>query len=194
VVTQRRSRVFGPSRCCVSFRVEPPNNPIVRQYVLPDFSLNRPGKLLEPGQVVKDASWQILAMNNERFTVPEILFTPSDIGMFFASRQMNECDTDRPRAEQGWIRLVWLRPSHTPFLSFLKSCAECSGATSDSLVATQNFQVSYHACAFTPIPVNLCVSLYLISPLGHERCRIRMSELRSLASVEYEITIYQSPE
>ena len=47
-----------------------------------------------PDQVVNDASWQILEMNSERFTVPELLFTPSDIGMFFASRQMNECDSN----------------------------------------------------------------------------------------------------
>ena len=74
------------------------------QYLLPDFSLNRPGRLLERGQVVKDASWQILEMNNERFTVPELLFTPSDIGMFFAS-QMNECDIDQEpnRAGTDWF-------------------------------------------------------------------------------------------
>lgn len=58
------------------------------RYLLPDFSLNRAGRLLEPGEAVKDASWQILEMNNERFTVPEVLFTPSDIGMFFGSREM----------------------------------------------------------------------------------------------------------
>ena len=77
-----------PNRGCDPSRVEPFNNPIILRYVLPDFSLNRPGKLLEPGQAVKDASWQILEMNNERFTVPELLFTPSDIGMFFASCQI----------------------------------------------------------------------------------------------------------
>ena len=74
-----------PSRCRSPPRVERPRNPIIFQYLLPDFSLNRPGRLLEPGQVVKDASWQILEMNNERFTVPELLFTPSDIGTFLAS-------------------------------------------------------------------------------------------------------------
>jgi actin-related protein 6 len=37
-------------------------------------------------------------------------------------------------------------------------------------------------------------SLYLISTCGYERGRIRMSELRSLASVDYDIAIYQSPE
>jgi hypothetical protein len=87
------------------------------QYVLPDFSLNRPGILLEPGQVVKDASWQILEMNNERFTVPELLFTPSDIGVYFHSRQMNERDSDRGpnRAGSDWFgsgyRSLYLAPS-----------------------------------------------------------------------------------
>jgi len=94
-VTQRRSRVFCPNRRHDPFRVERHKNSIVLQYALPDFSLNRPGQLLTPGQVVKDASWQILEMNNERFTVPELLFTPSDIGMFFASRQTNECDPNQ---------------------------------------------------------------------------------------------------
>jgi len=94
-VTQRRSRVFHPNQCRCASRVEPRKNPIILLYVLPDFSLNRPGQLLSPDQVVNDASWQILEMNNERFTVPELLFTPSDIGMFFASRQTNECDSNQ---------------------------------------------------------------------------------------------------
>lgn len=98
-LTQRRSRVFCPNRQRgPSTRAEHVENPIVLQYVLPDFSLNRPGQLLNPGQTVADASWQILEMNHERFTVPELLFTPSDIGMFFAPCQINECDANR-RAE-----------------------------------------------------------------------------------------------
>ena len=84
-----RNRWRGPSS------VEPRENPIILRYVLPDFSLNRPGQLLTPDQVVKDASWQILEMNNERFTVPELLFTPSDIGMFFASFQASQCDPNQ---------------------------------------------------------------------------------------------------
>lgn len=87
---------------CGTSRVEPgKNNGMVVKYVLPDFSLNRGGKLLEPGQVVKDASWQILEMKNERFTVPELLFTPSDIGMLFGSREMNEGDSDQGRNRAG---------------------------------------------------------------------------------------------
>jgi actin-related protein 6 len=66
--------------------VERSKNPIILQYLLPDFSLNRAGRLLERGESVNDASWQILEMGNERFTVPELLFTPSDIGMLFASQ------------------------------------------------------------------------------------------------------------
>lgn len=42
--------------------------------------------------------------------------------------------------------------------------------------------------------IRLPVPSYLISTPGHERERIRMNELRSLASVDYEIAIYQSPE
>jgi hypothetical protein len=79
------SRAFVPNRHRARSRVERSRNPIILQYLLPDFSLNRPGELLGPNQVVKDASWQILEMNNERFTVPELLFTPSDIGEFLPS-------------------------------------------------------------------------------------------------------------
>ena len=79
-------RVFGPNRCRDPSRVERTGNPIILRYLLPDFSLNRPGRVLEHTQVVKDASWQILEMNSERFTVPELLFTPSDVGMSLGPR------------------------------------------------------------------------------------------------------------
>jgi len=125
-------------------RVEPPHNPIVLQYVLPDFSLNRPGKLLEPGQV-RDPSWQILEMNRERFTVPELLFTPSDIGL------------DQIGLAQAIGHSISLLPEelHGMFwcnIGLIGGNAKFPG--------------------FVP--------------------RL-MKELRSLASVDYEIAIYQSP-
>ncbi|CAG8441060.1 6959_t:CDS:10 [Diversispora eburnea] len=60
------------------------NNSILREYVLPDFSRNSQGYIRE--KKCKEESYdqsdeQVLYMNNERFTVPEILFNPSDIGM-----------------------------------------------------------------------------------------------------------------
>jgi len=56
---------------------------ILQQYVLPDFSTNRDGYVLDPHDtsIVQDADQQILSMNNERFTVPEVLFNPSIAGL-----------------------------------------------------------------------------------------------------------------
>lgn len=64
--------------------------------MLPDFSVNRPGYIRKgPGAVVMDldppaepaaqaggkpVEDPVLYMSNERFTVPEVLFHPSDVG------------------------------------------------------------------------------------------------------------------
>jgi actin-related protein 6 len=47
--------------------------------VLPDLSTNRQGRIRHPDDIIAEAD-QILVMNNERFTVPEVLFRPDDIG------------------------------------------------------------------------------------------------------------------
>ncbi|KAI0736230.1 actin-like protein Arp6 [Fomitopsis betulina] len=60
--------------------LSPRDNPIVQQYVLPDFSANRPGRVRRPGESLDEQS-QVMYMNNERFTVPEIIFRPNDIGL-----------------------------------------------------------------------------------------------------------------
>ncbi|KAL0280290.1 UNVERIFIED_CONTAM: hypothetical protein PYX00_001631 [Menopon gallinae] len=54
-------------------------NKIVREYVLPDYTTIRRGYVRSPGN--KDDELQVLRLNNERFSVPEILFHPSDIGI-----------------------------------------------------------------------------------------------------------------
>jgi actin-related protein 6 len=60
-------------------RADPKGNPIVREYVLPDLTQNKQGWIRQPGDIVTDND-QVLVMNNERFTVPELLFRPDDIG------------------------------------------------------------------------------------------------------------------
>lgn len=60
-------------------RVDPKQNPIVQEYILPDLSTNRQGRVRQGEESVTDTD-QILIMNNERFTVPELLFRPDDIG------------------------------------------------------------------------------------------------------------------
>ncbi|KAI0317627.1 actin family [Amylostereum chailletii] len=57
----------------------PRNNPIVQEYILPDFSTNKRGRVRQPEEIIADSD-QVLYMGNERFSVPEILFRPDDIG------------------------------------------------------------------------------------------------------------------
>lgn len=52
----------------------------MQEYILPNFSDNRPGRVKVPGEVLVDSD-QVLVMNSERFAVPELLFRPADIGM-----------------------------------------------------------------------------------------------------------------
>lgn len=59
--------------------LDPKSNPIVREYILPDLSRNRKGRIRQPDDIVTEND-QILVMNNERFCVPEVLFRPDDIG------------------------------------------------------------------------------------------------------------------
>lgn len=79
-------------------RRNPRSNPIVQEYVLPDFSAKstsrtgyirsgpnaRPPPEGEKGEETKrkgpDEEEQVLWMGNERFAGPELLFSPSDIG------------------------------------------------------------------------------------------------------------------
>ncbi|KAI0688710.1 actin-like protein Arp6 [Cytidiella melzeri] len=56
------------------------DNPIVREYILPDFSSESRGHVRASDEILDD-SRQILHMNNERFSVPELLFRPDDIGL-----------------------------------------------------------------------------------------------------------------
>ncbi len=60
---------------------DPKRNAIVQEYILPNFSDSRPGRVKAPDDILADAD-QVLVMNNERFTVPELLFRPTDIGSF----------------------------------------------------------------------------------------------------------------
>ncbi|KAG6854285.1 hypothetical protein C0991_008533 [Blastosporella zonata] len=61
-------------------RFNPQINPIVQQYVLPDLTSNRKGHIRKSDDLVAEAD-QILVMNNERFSVPELLFRPDDVGL-----------------------------------------------------------------------------------------------------------------
>jgi actin-related protein 6 len=79
-------------------RLPKSTNPVVQEYCLPDFTPYNPKGYIKSGPsattpperpVLDDAGLQnqimaedehVVKMNNERFSVPEIIFTPSDIG------------------------------------------------------------------------------------------------------------------
>jgi|SRR5271170_1381012 actin-related protein 6 len=50
------------------------------KYVLPDYSHSQEGYILGEGETVRDDQ-QVLVLGNERFAIPEVLFTPSDVGI-----------------------------------------------------------------------------------------------------------------
>ena len=55
------------------------SNTIVQEYVLPDLTRERKGHVREENEMSTNNE-QVLVMNNERFSVPEILFRPDDLG------------------------------------------------------------------------------------------------------------------
>ncbi|KAG7087930.1 hypothetical protein E1B28_011976 [Marasmius oreades] len=61
-------------------RLDPKNNSIVQQYVLPDLSVRKQGRIRKPEDIVPESD-QVLVMNNERFSVPELIFRPDDIAL-----------------------------------------------------------------------------------------------------------------
>jgi len=58
----------------------PKSNEIVREYILPDLTRNKHGRVREHNEMPTNND-QILVMNNERFTVPELIFRPDDLGL-----------------------------------------------------------------------------------------------------------------
>ncbi|XP_006621461.1 actin-related protein 6 isoform X1 [Apis dorsata] len=79
------------------------NNPIIKDYVLPDYTTLRRGFLKNPEPPNEQ---QTLRLSNERFAIPEILFFPSDVGI----RQMGipEAIMDCLKAcdEETWPHLL----------------------------------------------------------------------------------------
>jgi len=90
---------------------------IAREYVLPDFTTLRRGVLREilpppkadsssaGHQVGSEQHEQCITLNNERFTVPELLFNPSDVGIIqmgipeAIAHSISKCDP----AAQPWL-------------------------------------------------------------------------------------------
>lgn len=69
---------------CKSLKISA--NPIVVDYVLPDYNSGkgghrRPHVPKKAGIVAGRDDEQVMVLGNERFTVPELLFSPSDVGL-----------------------------------------------------------------------------------------------------------------
>ena len=47
-------------------------------YILPNYTLNTPGRLQAKGEVLDQEKDQFIKLKTERFQVPELLFNPSD--------------------------------------------------------------------------------------------------------------------
>ena len=54
-------------------------NSVTREYILPDYLEVRRGYVRRNNEPIHGK--QVIKMNNERFSVPEILFSPADIGI-----------------------------------------------------------------------------------------------------------------
>ncbi|KAA8909078.1 actin family [Sphaerosporella brunnea] len=66
-------------------RLRLPQNPIVRDYVLPDYNTGKGGFARnhipkQRGPAAPDDE-QVMVLGNERFAVPELLFNPADVGL-----------------------------------------------------------------------------------------------------------------
>jgi actin-related protein 6 len=71
----------GDLERCKRLRVT--ENPIVRDYVLPDYNTGKGGFARNhiPKQRGAPDDEQVMVLGNERFAVPELLFNPADVGL-----------------------------------------------------------------------------------------------------------------
>ncbi|CAK9828765.1 Actin-related protein 6 [Anthophora retusa] len=79
------------------------NNPIVKDYVLPDYTTLRRGFLKSPEPPNEQ---QTLRLSNERFAIPEILFFPSDVGIRQMGIPESIMDCLKACDEETWPHLL----------------------------------------------------------------------------------------
>ncbi|KAF9458052.1 hypothetical protein BDZ94DRAFT_1301489 [Collybia nuda] len=53
--------------------LDPKGNSIVQEYTLPNLPTNRKGRIRRPDDIITETD-QVLVMNNEQFSVPEVFF------------------------------------------------------------------------------------------------------------------------
>ncbi len=181
---------------------DPKRNAIVQEYILPNFSDSRPGRVKAPDDILADAD-QVLVMNNERFTVPELLFRPTDIGSFRIRLSLrfslfffivSELHTDS--------RAIPIR-NFTNYRRFDLDIA--SGLARPFLGQHRPRRRECKISWASPASVRACCSPFngYHNPIAvTHRCSympfmfaiFRADELRSLAPIHYEVQIYESSE
>lgn len=82
------------------------SNTIKKEYVLPDYVTTRRGFLRDPEPPKKDSQQQSLLLNNERFSVPELLFSPSDVGIEQIGIAETIADAVKSCSEDMWPHLL----------------------------------------------------------------------------------------
>ncbi|GBP71921.1 Actin-related protein 6 [Eumeta japonica] len=96
-------------------------NTIVKDYVLPDYTTLRRGYLRDIVKPDEELEQQTLRLNNERFSVPELLFSPSDIGitqMGIPEAIMHSIDSCPEETKACMLQNIVLCGGNTLFPSF----------------------------------------------------------------------------
>ncbi|XP_045782254.1 actin-related protein 6 [Maniola jurtina] len=96
-------------------------NTIVKDYVLPDYTTLRRGYLRDIVKPDEDLEQQTLRLNNERFTIPELLFRPSDVGipqMGIPEAIMNSIEACPEENMEGLLENIVLYGGNTLFKGF----------------------------------------------------------------------------
>lgn len=161
--------------------MNPKDNAIVQEYILPDLSINRKGRIRQQDDLVTETD-QILMMNNERFTVPEVIFRPDDIGASLSTiSQVYPLELIEFRSGSVWL---------------IRHCCaidlpSATGSPRDVLGQHRSDWWQYKICRFPVKIVGVLVTISLVPDLYDLP---RMSELQSLAPVGSEVVIYECDE
>ena len=155
----------------------------MQEYILPDFSSNRQGKIKEPNDIVSDTD-QILVMNNERFSIPETIFRPDDIGMppFPCISTFDYISVLYTGLDQSGL-------AGTVAASISALPEDLKG------MFWANIGLIGGSTKFPGFQQRLYVLLLIGSqPTMKIHSLIRMAELRPLAPVDFDVMIYQCDE
>lgn len=154
-------------------------NSIVQEYVLPDFSSNKLGRIRGPDEMPVDSE-QVLYMGNERFSVPEVLFQPQYLGMLCILAPVFLCHSSRYTGLQE----AGLAPTIAQSIALLPDEIQGMFWANIGLIGG-NCKLP----GFAKRLYALFVTLTRICP-----DQTSLAELRPLAPSEHEVNVYESKE